>query len=168
LPANIDVNHIATLRECYILDQPAQELFALSVRGCGSIPQGREICGQSTDLFLLFSRQGQRGWPRPRLIFTFQTIHLQQFLIPVSLQATRDESILRVYSRVATSSQVRLILRSLNLPSCLLINLLGSLLQVSQSRKRDFQMCRLDSLQKTGGHGLINPISSHGLASFCG
>src|SRR5437763_5368298 len=96
LPTNVDGNIIPTLAERHIFDQPAQKLFALSPGGRWSIPEGRQVLRELANVFPLLRRQHQCGWFRQSLVFPFHSIDLLQFLIPLPLQAPRDQPVVRV------------------------------------------------------------------------
>jgi hypothetical protein len=168
LPANVDANDVAALGEGHIFDQPAQELFTLSTCRRWSVPESGQVLCELADALTLLRRQHQRGWFRPSLVFSFQAIHLQQFLIPLAFQAPCNQPIVRIHGAIATARQIRLILRSFDLSPRLLINLLRACLQMSEGRERHFQVGRLDGFQKTLDHRLVDAVAPHGLARFGG
>src|SRR6266567_1777496 len=166
LPANVDHDKCIALGKRNIFDQPAQKLFALGKSRRWGLPECRQILCKLADLFPLFSRQHQGGRFRQNLIFPFQPIHLQQFLIPLAFQAPCDQPIVRIYRTVATASQIRLILSPLDLSPHLLIDLFGTRFQLGQGRERNFQPSRLDGFQKTLCDCLIDALPAHGLTGF--
>ncbi len=166
LPATIDHHQITTFRERHVCDQPAHQLLALGVRGSGSIPERWEILSQRAALFPLLGRQPQRSRYWLGLLVPFQPIHFHEFLVPVSFQAARHQSILWVSRMVAAARQVCLVLRPFDLPLRLLIQLFGASLQMGESRERDFQLCRLHGFQQRLADDLVNAIPSQGRADF--
>ena len=108
LPANVDANEVAALGERHIFDQPAQELFTLSTCRRWSVPESGQVLRELADVLTLLRRQHQRGWFRPGLVFSFQAIHLQQFLIPLAFQAPCNQPIVRIHGAIATARQIRL------------------------------------------------------------
>src|SRR5712692_5218299 len=167
LPPNSHIDDITALRESHILDQPAHELLALHQGGRRSVPDGWQIMGQVADLLTLRGREQQRCWFRQQGVLPFQFFHLRQLLIPLPLQTPGHQTVVRVDRFVATPGQVRFVLRPLNLPLPLVIDLPGTGLHLVQSREGYFQVGGLDGLQKAGNHHLIDPISAHGLAGSC-
>src|SRR6266849_1049844 len=168
LPANGDINDVAPLGERHILDQPTHQLLALH-EGCrGSMPDGWQILRKMTDLLPLRGGEQEGGLFGHQGIFSLQLLDLSQFLIPLSFQAPGHQTIVRVDSLVASTSQVRFILRPLDLAVPLLIGLPGTCFHLSKRREGYLQVGRLDGLQETLDHGLINAISPHGLAGFPG
>src|SRR6266851_5832623 len=168
LPANSDIDDIASLRERHIFDQPPHELLALDKGRRRSVPDGRQIMGQAADLLALRGREQQHCCFGQQRVLPFQFFHLRQLLIPLPLQAPGHEAVIRVDCDVSTAGQVCFILRPLNLPLPLVIDLLGTGLHLVQSREGYFQVGRFNGLQKAGNHSLIDAISSHGLAGSCG
>src|SRR5713226_189877 len=107
LPANIDHDELVALGERDILDQPAQQLFALGKRGRWGVPERRQVSCERTDLLPLLRRQHQRSRFRQHLVGAFQPIDLQQLLIPLAFQTSCDQPIVRVHGTVPAASQVR-------------------------------------------------------------
>src|SRR5713101_4299005 len=68
LPANIDHDELVALGERDILDQPAQQLFALGKRGRWGVPERRQVSCERTDLLPLLRRQHQRSRFRQHLV----------------------------------------------------------------------------------------------------
>src|SRR3989441_1015011 len=168
LPANSDIDDVATLGEGDILDQPSQQLLALG-KGCrGSMPNGWQVAGQAANLLSLRSGEREGRWFGSQSIFPLQRIYLRQFLIPFAFQTPGYQPIVRVHGTVATARQIRLILCSLDLTLPLALHLPGAGFQRIKRRESHLQVGRLDGLQKALHHGLINPISSQRLAGFGG
>src|SRR5258708_2408573 len=168
LPPNSDIDDIASFRERHIFDQPAHELLALHKGRRRSIPDSRQIMGQAADLLPLRGCEQQGRLFGQQAVLPFQLFHLRQFLIPVSLQAASHQSVVRVDHFVATTSQVRFVLRPFNLTLPLVIDLLGTSFHLVEGREGYFQVGGLNGLQKAGNHSLIDPISPHGLAGSRG
>src|SRR5258708_6108384 len=168
LPPNSDVDDVAPLGERHILDQPAQQLLALGKGGGGSVPDSWQVVGKLADLLSLRGSERESRRFGPQSIFPFQLFNLGQFLIPFALQTPGYQAIVRVDSLVASPGQVRLILRPLDLPLPLLIDLPGTRFQRIERRESYLQMGGLNGLQKALHHSLIDPISAHGLAGFGG
>src|SRR6266571_2498926 len=168
LPPNSHIDDVAPLGEGHILDQPAQQLLALD-KGCGgSMEDCWQVVGELANLLSLRGGEREGRLPGSQSVFPFQLFDLGQLLIPFALQTAGHQAIVRVDGLVASPGQVRLILRPLDLPLPLLIDLFGTRFQRIERGESHLQMGRLDRLQKALHHRLINPISSQRLAGFGG
>src|SRR6266568_1712042 len=168
LPPNSHIDDIASFRERHIFDQPAHELLALHKGRRRRIPESRQIMGQAADLLALRGGEHQGRLFGQHAVLALQSFHLRQFLVPVSFQAASHQAVVRVDRFVATTSQVRFVLRPFNLTLPLVIDLFGTGFHLVQSRESHFQVGGLEGLQKAGDHSLINAIATHGLAGSRG
>src|SRR6266566_7506754 len=168
LPPNSYIDDIASFRERHIFDQPAHELLALHKGRRRRIPDSRQIMGQAADLLALRGGEQQGRLFGQHAVLPLQSFHLRQFLVPVSFQAASHQAVVRIDRFVATTSQVRFVLRPFNLTLPLLIDLFSTDFHLVQSREGHFQVGGLEGLQKAGDHGLINAIATHGLAGSRG
>src|SRR3989440_1937194 len=165
LPTNSHIDDITALSERHILDQPAQQLLALNERGRWRMPERRQVMSELANLLALHGSQQKRRRFGQQSMLSLQLFYLSQLLIPLPLQAPRHEAVVRVDRFVATTGQVRFVLRPLNLTLPLVIDLLGVGFHPVQGREGHFQVGGLDGLQKARNYGLINTISPHGLTS---
>src|SRR2546426_1055556 len=168
LPPNSHIDDVASLGERHILDQPAQQLLALSKGGGGSMPDGWQVVRKMADLLALRGREREGRLFGSQSIFPFQFFACGQFLIPFAFQTAGHQTIVWVDSLVPSPCQVRLILGPLDLTVPLLIDLLGAGFQRIERGESHLQVGRLDRLQKALNYSLINPISSQCLAGFGG
>ena len=156
LPTNSHIDDITALSERHILDQPAQQLLALNERGRWRMPERRQVMSELANLLALHGSQQKRRRFGQQSMLSLQLFYLSQLLIPLPLQAAGHEAVVRVDRFVATTGQVRFVLRPLNLTLPLLIDLLGVGFHPIQGREgRKFAR----------NYGLINTISPHGLTS---
>ena len=168
LPANGDINDVATNGVGDIFDQPTHQLFALGEGRSGSMPDDRQILGQGANVVALGSREREGGLFGDQRIFSLQFFDLGQFFVPLPFQTSSHQTIVWVDCLVASPGQIRLILCSLDLTVPLALDLPGAGFQRIERGESYLQMGGLDGLQERLHHGLIDTVSSHGLAGFPG
>src|SRR6266516_6888913 len=110
LPTNSHIDDVTSLGERHILDQPAQQLLALSKGGGGSMPDGWQVVREMADLLALRGREREGRLFGPQSIFPFQFFAFGQFLIPFAFQTPGHQTIVWIDSLVPSPCQVRLIL----------------------------------------------------------
>src|SRR5260370_5200754 len=130
------------------------------------MPDSGQVLGQCTNLLALRSREQQSCLPGQRCILALQLFDPCQFLVPVALQASCDQTIVWIHHDIPTSSEIGFVLRTFNLTPPLLIDVPGTRLKLPKGSQRDFQVCRLDGFQEALLHCLVNAISPHGLTGL--
>src|SRR5438270_13741703 len=105
-----DPSPLAVLIKDHLLDEKAQDLFALGRRrGCG-IPQLRQILAQGDNLRALGRAQRCRLLATPTLVFRFNLLDLAEPLLPGALKRTRHQPVLRLHGIVLPAGPLRLVM----------------------------------------------------------
>lgn len=92
-PVNFHVNGsvIDDAAESHVLDQNAKEAFLVLVGGGRRVPESGEIFGESSDVFSLQGCESEGGFVLLRLEVALNLAQDDQFVIPFSFQASRDD-----------------------------------------------------------------------------
>src|SRR3989440_7663093 len=106
-PTNTHLNTRFPSRERDVLDEEAHQLFAHGFRGCWSVPDSRHILRQQQNTLSLPSSEDEsRGLGYGRVL-SMQLLHLSEFLIPVSFQATGHQTIIWINGCVSCAEPGR-------------------------------------------------------------
>src|SRR5438477_519118 len=128
-----DPSPLAVLIKDHLLDEKAQDLFALGRRrGCG-IPQLRQILAQGDNLRALGRAQRCRLLATPTLVFRFNLLDLAEPPLPGALKRTRHQPVLRLHGIVLPAGPLRLVMGPLAPERPLALQQVGLFLKLAPS-----------------------------------